>query len=42
GASIFTLARYVRVKAANWGPMPDWHISAGETPWIFVDEILID
>ena len=42
GAEIFTLARYVRVKAVNWGPMPSWHISARETPWIFVDEILID
>jgi predicted alpha-1,2-mannosidase len=34
-----TSARYVKVKAVNYGPMPEWHISAGEQPWIFVDEI---
>jgi hypothetical protein len=34
-----TSARYVKVKAVNYGPMPDWHISAGEQAWLFVDEI---
>ncbi|MFK7755819.1 MAG: GH92 family glycosyl hydrolase [Flavobacteriales bacterium] len=42
GKEEFVLARYVRVKAVNYGPMPEWHISAGQTPWIFVDEIIID
>jgi len=42
GESDFALCRYVRVTAENWGPIPDWHISAGEKPWIFVDEIIID
>jgi len=38
----FTLARYIKITAENWGPMPEWHISSGETPWIFVDEIIIE
>ena len=32
-------ARYVRVKAVNYGPLPDWHVSAGEPAWLFVDEV---
>ena len=35
----YTSARYVKVKAVNYGPLPDWHISAGEQAWLFVDEI---
>ena len=34
-----TLARYVRIKALNYGKLPKWHISAGEQAWLFVDEI---
>ena len=34
-----TLARYVRIKAVNYGKLPKWHISAGEQAWLFVDEI---
>ncbi|MBO4600595.1 MAG: chitobiase/beta-hexosaminidase C-terminal domain-containing protein, partial [Bacteroidales bacterium] len=37
----YTTARYVRIKAINYGAMPDWHISAGEQAWLFVDEIEI-
>ena len=37
----YTTARYVRIKATNYGKMPDWHISAGEQAWLFVDEIEI-
>lgn len=37
-----TSARYVRIKAVNHGPMPEWHVSAGETPWVFVDEIVVN
>ncbi len=33
------LARYVRVHAHNFGPLPKWHISAGEQAWLFVDEV---
>lgn len=36
-----TRARYVRVRAFNFGKIPSWHIGAGGDPWIFVDEILI-
>lgn len=35
----YTMARYVKVKAVNFGKMPEWHISAGEQAWCFVDEI---
>ena len=35
-------ARYVRIKAVNYGKLPKWHISAGEQAWLFVDEIEID
>ena len=34
-------ARYVRVRAFNFGKIPAWHPGAGGDPWIFVDEILI-
>jgi hypothetical protein len=37
-----TRARYVRVRAFNFGKIPGWHPGAGGDPWIFVDEILID
>ena len=32
-------ARFVRIKASNYGRLPKWHISAGEQAWLFVDEI---
>ena len=35
----YATARYVRVKAINYGKMPEWHISSGEQAWLFVDEI---
>lgn len=34
-------AKYFRLTVENFGPLPDWHISAGEQSWIFVDEIVI-
>ncbi|MGQ0541100.1 MAG: discoidin domain-containing protein, partial [Blastocatellia bacterium] len=37
-----TKARYVRVRAFNFGKIPAWHPGAGGDPWIFVDEIFID
>jgi putative alpha-1,2-mannosidase len=37
-----TMARYVRVRASNFGKIPSWHAGAGGDPWIFVDEIFID
>ncbi len=42
GGEEFALARYVKVTAANLGSLPDWHISAGNKPWVFADEIIID
>ena len=36
-----TNARYVRVRAHNFGKIPAWHLGAGGDPWIFVDEIFV-
>jgi hypothetical protein len=35
-------ARYVRVKAIQYGKLPDWHESAGSPSHLFVDEIDIE
>ena len=35
-------ARYVQIKAANYGVCPKWHLGAGGKTWLFVDELLID
>lgn len=35
-------ARYVKVKAINHGPLPEWHPGAGGKAWLFVDEIVIE
>lgn len=34
-------ARYVRVKAYNFGKLPAWHQGAGGAAYIFVDEIFV-
>ena len=34
-------ARYVRIRAVNFGKIPAWHPGAGGDAWIFVDEIII-
>ena len=34
-------ARYVRLRAYNFGKIPAWHLGAGGDPWIFIDEIII-
>ncbi len=41
---IFTsvLARYVKVKAKNYGKLPDWHMGAGGEAFIFIDEITVE
>ena len=36
-----TKARYLKVKAKNYGVCPDWHLGAGGKTWLFVDEIKI-
>jgi hypothetical protein len=35
-------ARFVRVKAYNYGELPAWHPGAGGDAYIFVDEIIIE
>ena len=34
-------ARYVKIIIKNYGKLPDWHISAGQQAWLFVDEIWV-
>ncbi len=34
--------RYLRVRAKNQGPLPDWHPGAPENAWLFVDEIVVE
>jgi hypothetical protein len=34
-------ARFVRVRARNYGTIPDWHPGRGERAWIFIDEIVL-
>jgi predicted alpha-1,2-mannosidase len=34
--------RYIKVKAINYGKLPEWHIGAGGDAFIFVDEIEIN
>ena len=36
-----TRARYVRIRAFNFGKIPSWHPGAGGDPWIFIDEIFV-
>jgi hypothetical protein len=35
------LAQYVKVKAKNFGKLPDWHMGAGGEAFIFIDEITV-
>lgn len=35
-------ARYVKVIARQYGPLPDWHESKGQPSYIFADEITIE
>ena len=34
-------AKYVKIKAINYGECPDWHPAAGSKSWLFVDEVRI-
>jgi len=34
-------ARYIRIRAVNFGKIPSWHPGSGGDAWIFVDEILV-
>ena len=35
-------ARYVRIRAVNFGKIPAWHPGSGGDAWIFADEILVN
>ncbi len=35
-------ARYIRIRARNYGKIPAWHAGAGGDAWIFADEIMIN
>jgi hypothetical protein len=37
-----TRARFIRVKARNFGKIPAWHPGASGDAYIFVDEIFIN
>ena len=34
-------ARYIKVKAENYGNCPEWHLGSGGISWLFFDEITI-
>ena len=34
-------AKYIKIKAVNYGACPDWHPAAGSKSWLFVDEVRI-
>ena len=36
-----TNARYVKIKLKNYGKLPEWHISAGQQSWLFIDEVWV-
>ncbi len=36
------MARYIKVKARNYGKLPEWHAGAGGEAFIFIDEIYIE
>jgi len=41
-SDVKTEGRYIKVKAYNIGTIPEWHLGAGYSGWIFVDEIMIE
>lgn len=34
--------RYYQIKATSMPQLPDWHMGAGNRPWIFADEIIFE
>jgi hexosaminidase len=34
-------AKYIKIKAENYGKCPDWHPAAGSDAWLFVDEVRV-
>jgi len=41
-APLNTRARYIKVVAKQYGPLPDWHESKGSPSYIFADEITVE
>jgi predicted alpha-1,2-mannosidase len=41
GVDVKTAARYIKVKASNFGKIPEWHLGTGGDAYIFIDEIII-
>lgn len=41
-AEVNTKGRFVKIKAFNYGKIPEWHLGAGNYGWIFIDEIVIE
>ncbi|MES2277972.1 MAG: GH92 family glycosyl hydrolase [Bacteroidota bacterium] len=37
-----TRARYIKITAKQYGPLPDWHESKGSPSYIFADEIVVE
>jgi hypothetical protein len=35
-------ARYIKLVAKQYGPLPDWHESKGQPSYIFADEIVVE
>lgn len=38
---VFRNARYIKIKAYNYGKLPEWHAGKGDDAFIFIDEIEI-
>jgi putative alpha-1,2-mannosidase len=41
-ADLHTNARYIKIIAKQYGPLPEWHDNHGSPSYIFADEISID
>jgi hypothetical protein len=41
-APLNTNARYIKLVAKQYGPLPDWHESKGQPSYIFADEITVE
>ena len=35
-------AKYIKIRAINYGYCPNWHLGAGGKTWLFVDELKIE
>lgn len=34
-------AKYIKIKAENYGICPEWHPAAGSNTWLFIDEVRV-